>query len=183
MRRLAHQAEMRDSAPLRGVQEHRGDAGRAFVGWATVDAPGFDHRSPGGVGGARGDAYRTRVRRAGQERADRDDPPHAAALGHVEERLRVGAPPQMRLPAAKEQQAVPAVRWRASEELAPWPGELAALVGLHPHLGTLLGEHEKVLGVDPGQPRGGEVADRWRKAPVAAWPASIQPPNAITSVV
>src|SRR5947209_11068987 len=88
---------MRYSPSLRGVQDDRRNTGRAFVGRPTIDAPGFEHRSPGGVAGAPGDTYWTGMRRARQERSERDDPPDSTALGHIEERLRIGAPLLMRL--------------------------------------------------------------------------------------
>src|SRR5918992_710414 len=92
MRRLPHEAQMRHSASLRGVQYYRGNTGRAFVVRTTINAPGFDQRPPGGIGGTCCDTYWTRVRSASQERPERDDPPHATALGDIKEHLRVGAP-------------------------------------------------------------------------------------------
>src|SRR5262247_425135 len=56
MRRLPHEAKIGYSPALRGVEEDRGDAGRALVGRAAIDAPGFQHRAPGGVVAASGDA-------------------------------------------------------------------------------------------------------------------------------
>src|SRR5262245_4029025 len=83
--RLAHEAQIGYSTALGGVEEDRGDAGRALVGRATVDAPGFEHRPPRRIVAASGDADRPRMGSAGQERPDRDDPLHATALSDVEE--------------------------------------------------------------------------------------------------
>src|SRR6266436_1327262 len=125
---------MRHSTSLRGVQDDRGNPGRAFVARPTVNAPGLEHRPPGGVGAASRDTDWTRVRSAGQERPERDDPRHPTAFGHVEERLGVGAPPLMWLAAAKQEQAVAAIPGRAGEELTPRPMDVAALVRPQPHL-------------------------------------------------
>src|SRR2546429_9763954 len=91
MGRLPHQAEIRYSTSLRGVQDDRGNTGRAFIGRTTIDAPGFEHRAPGGVAGASGDTYWTGMRRAGQERPDRDEPPHSTTLPLIEKGLPIGA--------------------------------------------------------------------------------------------
>src|SRR4029453_10836186 len=67
-------------------------------------------------------------------------------------------PPLMGLWAAKQEEAVPPISWRPHKELAPWPVDVAAAIGPQPHLGPLLGEHEKLLRVYPRQLRGLEVA-------------------------
>src|SRR6267378_3971470 len=100
---------MRHSTSFRGVQDDRGNTGRAFVARTTIDAPGFEHRSPSGVAGASCDTCWTGMRRASQKRPERDDPPHSTALGHIKERLRIGAPLLMGLRAAKQKEAVSAV--------------------------------------------------------------------------
>src|SRR5262249_46142697 len=126
MRRLPHEAEMRHSTPLRGVQDYRGNAGRALVGRTAIDAPGFDQRPPGGVSGARCDPYRTRMRRASQERPEGDDPLHPTALGDIEERRRVGAPLLMGLRTAKQEDAVSTIFWMRRKELALLPVDVTA---------------------------------------------------------
>jgi hypothetical protein len=83
------------------------------------------------------------VRRAGQERSERDDSPYAAALGQIEERGRIRTPSLMGLRATKEQEAVTALRGSAREELALRPVNLAALVGPHLHVRPFLGEHDQ----------------------------------------
>src|SRR5262249_19213218 len=74
VRSLAHEAQMRHAPTLRRVQDDRGDARGAFVGWRAKDAPGFEERSPHGIGTAPRDGHGTRVGRAREERAQRDDP-------------------------------------------------------------------------------------------------------------
>src|SRR5207245_8240487 len=125
-----------------------------------IDAPGFEPRSPGGVAGASGDTYWTGMRRASQERSKRDDPPHSAALGHIEERLRIGAPLLMRLRAAKQESAVAAIPRMPREELTFRPMDVTFPISPQPHLGPFLGQHEELFRVYPRQPRGGEVADQ-----------------------
>jgi hypothetical protein len=98
--------------------------------------------------------------RAGQERADRDDPLDAAALGDVQERLRVGPPPLVGFGAAEQEQAVAPFPGMAREELAPRPVDVTAPVLSHPHLGPFLREDEERLGIDPSHPRGREIADQ-----------------------
>src|SRR5512132_553031 len=97
------------SPSLRRVQDDRGNTGRAFVGGRAIDAPGFEQRLRGGVGAAGRDTYWPGMRSARQERPERDDPPHPTALGHVEERLRIGLPPLMGLRAAEQEEAVPSI--------------------------------------------------------------------------
>src|SRR5437016_6206205 len=69
------------------------------------------------------------------------------------------------------------------EELTLRPMDVAFPVGPQPHLGPLLGKHEELFRVDPASRAAERSRTRWRKAPVAAWPASIHPPYAITIVV
>src|SRR5262245_4898311 len=109
---------MLQSQSLGGVQDDRGNAGRAFVGGRTIDAPGLEQRSGGGIGAASGDPDRPCMRSTGQEGSERDDLFHPAALGHTEKRFRVGAPPLMRLRATEQQQAISAALRMAVEEFA-----------------------------------------------------------------
>src|SRR5713226_6425681 len=127
---------------LRRVQDDRGNTGRAFVGRTTIDAPGFEQRPRAGVGAAGGDTYWSGMRSARQERPERDDPPHPTALGHIEERLRIGLPPLVGFRAAKQEETVPAIPWMPRKELARWPLNVAAPISPQPHLGPLLGKHE-----------------------------------------
>src|SRR5262249_5347684 len=145
MRRLSHEADVLDSSFLRRVQDDRRNAGRTFVGRTPIDAPGLEERPRGGVGATGRDTHRPGMRSASQQRPERDDPPDATALGHAEERLRIGAPLLMWLRAAEQQQTVPAIRWTPREELAPWPVDLAIAIGPQPHLGPFLGEHEELF--------------------------------------
>jgi hypothetical protein len=48
----------------------------------------------------------------------------------------------------------------AREELATRPVDVAAPVLSHLDVGPFLREDEELLGVDPGQPRGREIADQ-----------------------
>src|SRR2546430_1850082 len=82
-------------------------AGGSSSGRERKGPPGAG-RGPGGAAGAR-PADRGGGVGGGprQQRPQRDDPPHPTALGHVEERLGVGAPLLMRLRARKEEEAVP----------------------------------------------------------------------------
>ena len=129
--------------------------------------------SRAGVVAASRDTDRPGVRSARQERPERDDLLHPTTLGDIEERLRVGAPPLMGLRAAKQEETVPAIGM-PGKELAPWPVDVAAAVGPHPHLRPFLREHEELFGVDPGQPRGREVADQVAQGP-GGRPAGVDP--------
>ena len=80
----------------------------------------------------------------------------------------------MGLRAAEQEEAVPAISGMPREELAPWPVDVAAPIGPQPHLGPFLGEHEELLGVDPGQPRGREVAGQVAQG-ARGRPAGIDP--------
>src|SRR6267142_4790685 len=136
-------------ASRRRVEDDRRNTGRAFVGWQTIDAPRFEQRSHGGIGAAGRDTYRPGMRSAGQERPERHDPPHPAALGHIEERVRIGAPPLMGLRPAKQEEAVSASLAEAAprEALALWPLDLAFAIRPQTHLGSFLGQHEKLFGI------------------------------------
>src|SRR4030095_17180372 len=90
-----------------------------------------------------------RARPPRQERPERDDPLHPAPLGHVEEGLRIGLPPLVRLRAAKQEQALLSLPRIPERELAPGPVQVARAVGLAAHLATLLGEDEELLRIDP----------------------------------
>jgi hypothetical protein len=85
------------------------------------------------------------MRSAGQQRAERDDPLHSTALGHTEERVRVGAPFLMRFRAREQEEAVAAIPGLPRKELAPRPGDVAVPIGPQSHLGPLLGEHEELF--------------------------------------
>src|SRR5207247_9881322 len=114
--------------------------------------PRFEQRPHGGIGAAGRDTYRPGMRSAGQERPERHDPPHPAALGHIEERFGIGAPPLMGLRSAKQEEAVSAILAEAAprEELAPWPLDLALSISPQPHVGTFLGHHEHLFGIYTG---------------------------------
>src|SRR5712691_3210071 len=165
---------MLHSPSLRRVQDDRGNTGRAFVGRRAIDAPGFEQRPRAGVGAAGGDTYWPGMRSARQERPERDDPPHSTALGHIEERLRIGLPPLVGLRAAKQEEAVPAISRIPRKELAQWPLDVAASISPQPHLGPLLAEHEEVFRVYSGQPRGPEVAGQVTQG-ARGRPAGIDP--------
>src|SRR4029453_4007791 len=145
---MPHEADVLHSTSLRRVQDDRGNAGRAFVGRTTIDAPGFEQRARGGVGAAGGDTYRPGMRSARQERPERDDPPHPAALGHIEERLRIGPPPLMGPRATETEQAVPALPWIPRKELAQRPVDVTVAISPQSHLGPFLSEHEELFRVD-----------------------------------
>src|SRR6266849_10311782 len=151
---------MLHSPSLRCVQDDRGNASRALVGRRTINAPGFEQRLRGRVGAASRDRYGPGMRSARQERPERDDPPHPTALGHIKKRLRIGLPPLVRLGAAKQEEAVPAIPWMPCRELAQWPLDVAAPISPQPHLGPFLSEHEELFRLYPGHPRGPEVADQ-----------------------
>src|SRR3989442_14418287 len=64
--------------------------------------------------------------------------------------------------AAKQEEAASAILTAAAprEELAPWPQDLALSISPQPHLGSFLGQHEKLFGIYPGQSLGPEIADQ-----------------------
>src|SRR3989442_2073017 len=139
--RLPQEADMFVSPSTRRVQDDRRNTGRAFVGWQAIDAPSLEQRSHGGIGAAGRNTYRPSMRSSRQERPERDDPLHPTAFGHVEERLRIGAPPLVGLRPAKQEEAVSAVLGMPRQELAPWPLDLAFPISPQPHLGPFLGQH------------------------------------------
>src|SRR5262249_17565564 len=143
---------MLHSQSLGGVQDDRGNTGGALVGGRLIDAPGFEQRLRGGVGAARRDPYRPGMRSPREERSEGSEPLPPAPPGEAEEGPRMAAPPLMGLRAAKEEEAVAAIRGTPLEEFASGPQDVAAPIGPQPHLGPLLGQHEELLGVDPGQP-------------------------------
>src|SRR5712691_8107502 len=145
---------MLHSPSLRRVQDDRGNTGRAFVGRRAIDAPGFEQRSRGGIGAAGRDTYWPGMRSAREPRAERNDPPHPTALGHIEERGRIRAPLVMGLRAAKQEEPVCALPRMPRKELAPWPLDVAFPISPEPHLGPFLRQHEKLFRLYPGQPRG-----------------------------
>src|SRR5204863_7779865 len=150
---------MLDVPSLRRVKDDGRNTGRAFVGWQTIAAPAFEQRSHGGIGAAGRDTYRPGMRSAGQERPERHDPRHPAALGHIEERLRVGAPSLVGLRPAKQEEAVSASLLMPREELAAWPLDLAFAIGPQTHLGSFLSQHKVHLGVYDRQSRDADVTD------------------------
>src|SRR5438128_2224552 len=62
VRRLPHEADVPDSHSLRGVEENRGNAGRAFVRRPTINAPRLEQRPRGGVAASARDTYWPRMR-------------------------------------------------------------------------------------------------------------------------
>jgi hypothetical protein len=64
------------------------------------------------------------------------------------------------LGAGEQEQAVAPFPRVAGEELAPRPVDVAVPVVPHLDLGALLREDEEMLGIDPGDPRGREIANQ-----------------------
>src|SRR6202171_5381589 len=126
---------MRHSASRRGLEDHRGDTGRAFVGRRAMNAPGVDQRPPGGVGAACRDLYRTGMRSARQKRSNRDDPLDPTAFGHVEERPRIGPPLLMWLGPTEQEQALAAFPGMPREEFAARPVDVTIPISPQPHFG------------------------------------------------
>jgi hypothetical protein len=100
------------------------------------------------------------VRRAGEERPDRDDALDAAVLGevsmnafeYVRHRWWGSGPEKRSRPSGRSLRC-------HREELASGPADIARLVGPHLHLGPLLREHEEVFGIEAGHALRGQVTD------------------------
>jgi hypothetical protein len=80
----------------------------------------------------------------------------------------------MGLRAREQEETVPAIAWIPREELARRPVDVAIPIRHQAHLGPFLGEDEEILGVDPGHPRGREVADQVAQS-ARGRPAGIDP--------
>src|SRR3989442_9552067 len=82
----------------------------------------------------------------------------------------------MGLRSAKQEEAVSAILAETAprKELASWPVDLALSISPQPHLGSFLGQHEKLFGIYRGQPLGPEIADQVAQGPRYR-PARIDP--------
>ena len=122
------------------------------------------------------------MRHSREDRAQRHDALYPTACGHVQEQGRVGAPPQLGLDAAKKKEPCTALGGLPGPKRDPRPADRALSSGVQAHDRPDRGKVDKRLRSIVASGVAASWRTRERSAPVAASPASTQPPNAMTIV-